>query len=376
MKIKILFFTLVSFLTLACAAVSGATLVATPTELPGAQEMVSPDFTSTPDLASASADPSTLSKENYRQFKTLYKWSLKDDTTVAKVNGIVISSETERVALLTQASNKYTLRVYDLQGGLIWEVSLPTKAAEHSALSFSPDGNLIAVGLDNGEVQIWDTNKGELFTSVHYHMYTTHALAFSPDRVLIASGASDQKAKIWILDTGLEISDQGNVVNVYDLAFSPNGRYLAISSAEVVIVVDTQTGQEAARYWDRDRATKNMFEVAFSSDGKKLASSSKLRGNRYAVLIWDFPSSTQSPTALVVDDFVEDLVFSSNNDLIIGSYRDKNKIGFLKIFDLQTHDVIGQLPLGPKLYMSYTNDLTMFIVLSEKKDVDIWGIPE
>jgi WD40 repeat protein len=163
---------------------------------------------------------------------------------------------------------------------------------------------------------------------------------------------------------------EDNKTNVYDLAFSPNGRYLAVS-ANVVVILDTETGQEVDRYWDRDHGTTDMFEVAFSPDGSTLAASGK-SGRKRQVLVWDFPSAAQNPTVIPVDAQVEDLVFTPTNDLFLGSYKDK---GLLGIFDLKTRRAIGQVSLGPKLYMSYSNDLSMFVVLSKKLDVDIWGIP-
>lgn len=384
MKIRTLFLALASFLALACATLSGTTLVVTPTELPVAQEIAAPDFISTPTPTSTLTGPETLSAENYKKFSPLYRWNAKDNT-IARVNGIAISSQVERIALITQMSNKYTLRLYDFPGNLIWEsLPLENKAASHSALTFSPDGKKIALGLDNGKVYLFDTENGRELEKFAYHFYTVQVVAFSPDGQMLASGASDQKVKLWVADSGMQIPTcfywdpvtkqkcrEDNKTNVYDIAFSPDGKYIAVS-ANVVVILDVETGQEIDRYYDSEKGTTDMFEVAFSPDGTTLAASGK-RGKARQVLVWNFPSGGQNPTVVPVGAKLEDLVFTPNNDLFLGSYE---KQGILGIFDMKTRRSIGQLPLGPKLYMSYTNDLSKFVVLSEKWDVDVWGIPK
>lgn len=382
MKTKFFLLVFTILLSLACVTLSGTSPTISRTE-PADSGLTAPVLTSTPAPTSTPVNSRILNKDNYKNFSPLYKWNAKDNT-FAKVNGIVISSQTERIALITQMSDKYTLRLYDFPGNLIWMSPLEGKAANHSALTFSPDGKTIALGMDSGKIQLWDTENGDLLNTFPYHFYTVHVVAFSPNGQMLASGASDQKLKLWMTETGMQIPTcfywdpitkqkcrEDNKTNVYDIAFSPDGKYIAVSS-HVVVIVDVESGQEVDRYYDRDKGTTDMFEVAFSPDGTTLAASGK-RGNARQVLVWDFPSGAQNPTVVPVGAKLEDLVFTPDNDLFLGSYE---KQGILGIFDMKTRMSIGKLPLGPKLYMSYANDLSKFVVLSEKFDVDVWGMPE
>jgi WD40 repeat protein len=70
----------------------------------------------------------------------------------------------------------------------------------------------------------------------HGHTKCVCALSFSPDGRLLASGDLGKTAKIWDAATGQEMAAlRGHKEYVYGLCFSPNGKLLATAGSENII---------------------------------------------------------------------------------------------------------------------------------------------
>jgi WD40 repeat protein len=72
----------------------------------------------------------------------------------------------------------------------------PVKATI-TASAVSPDGRMVALGFDNGLVQLYDASNGKLFQAYNAHQVAITVLAFSPDSKDLATGSLDHTVKIW-----------------------------------------------------------------------------------------------------------------------------------------------------------------------------------
>src|SRR5262249_30221565 len=115
------------------------------------------------------------------------------------------------------------------------------------------------------------------------HIGSVLSVAFSPDGKLLASGggggleeqgkALPGEIKLWDAQTGQKIRTPiGHTRQVLSVAFSHDGKLLASASEDKTVKVwDAQTGREIHTFKGHTGGVKS---VAFSPDGKLLASAS------------------------------------------------------------------------------------------------------
>jgi WD40 repeat protein/DNA-directed RNA polymerase specialized sigma24 family protein len=202
------------------------------------------------------------------------------------------------------------------------------------SLAFSPDGNLLAVGVAPDQVYLWRIPEISL-RGVLRENAGLRSLAFSPDGTRLAVGGN-RGVKIWDIETGsltrtLKIPDGYATA----LAYLPNGELLAISSSDhTVWLKTTNDGKNVLRLGNH---SDEITSVAFSADGSLLATGSK---DQYANL-WRISWGANSWSASLIyrwghEDWVTSLSFSPDGRfLATGSFD--NSIG---IWDLETGSLL------------------------------------
>ena len=91
-----------------------------------------------------------------------------------------------------------------------------------TALSFSPDGALLASGSEDYTVRIWQVDTRRVVRSLTGHLDTVRSVAWSPKSELLASGSDDGTVRVWQVDSGREVRPLwGHQDEVQSVAFSP-----------------------------------------------------------------------------------------------------------------------------------------------------------
>jgi RNA polymerase sigma factor (sigma-70 family) len=165
-----------------------------------------------------------------------------------------------------------TIRLWDPQTGR----RLLDIPADGVALACSPDGKQMVTAADDGSVSLWDTATGKRTTQLRggHEKPVTHA-AFTADGKGLITFCLDRRVCHWDLTSGrLEKTVELKVPRqVHRVCLSPDGQSLAVSprGQGPVFLLDTTTGEE--RFKLQGELSRGGFGLAFSPDGKTLATS-------------------------------------------------------------------------------------------------------
>jgi len=217
----------------------------------------------------------------------------------------------------TLASSSYdgTVQLWDVNTDTLKSTLIgPTKRV--TSIAFSPDGTLLAGGSSDKAVHLWDAVSGEHKAMLAGHTGSITTIAFSPDSKTLASGAWDNTVRLWDIATEKEkVVLSGHTYfgeytsGISNVAFSADSQVLvsAAFNEEGVYVWDAVTGRQK-RTLDAGR----ISTLAFSPDGKTLAI-----GGRSALNLWDIVSGEHKAALTKHTSFVNSLAFSPDGKTLV-----------------------------------------------------------
>jgi dipeptidyl aminopeptidase/acylaminoacyl peptidase len=187
------------------------------------------------------------------------------------------------------------------------------------AVSFKSDGRILGAAGPGGKLTFWDVRRADqILRSIEAHREPVLSFAFSPAGGYFASATfGDRQSSGEIVIRGRETvrALQGHVGAVRAIAFSPDGKILAAAGGRLgvadvrgdlwakpgqITLWDTASGRQIATLTGHKGF---VFSVAFSPDGKTLASGSFDR----TIKLWDVnfdqpPTTPQQRISLTVKD--------------------------------------------------------------------------
>jgi tRNA A-37 threonylcarbamoyl transferase component Bud32 len=142
---------------------------------------------------------------------------------------------------------------------------------EVNSVAFSPNGELLASAGLGGIVKVRKSRTGEEVQTLNAKTDFVYSVAFHPDGKHLAFAGADWKVKVCDWTTRQEAfacPSEADNRTAYRVAFSPDGRRLAVGSDGAVNVWDWVQGQ---RLLTLPGHAKKAISVAFSPDGRRLA---------------------------------------------------------------------------------------------------------
>ncbi len=143
-----------------------------------------------------------------------------------------------------------------------------------TALACSQDEQTLATGFESGTIRIWHLDNAQATFKLQKHTQKITALAFSPTQNILVSSSEDKSTILWQINAD---SAQINPIKTLDtnyfqrcLAFSPDGKYLALAGVNDIFLLNMQT--LAIEDTLSNAHDLMIFGLKFSPDGKSLLS--------------------------------------------------------------------------------------------------------
>ena len=241
--------------------------------------------------------------------------------------------------------------------GIVWTVA------------WSPDGNMIASGAQDGTVKLWDSHTGKQIRELALHEGTIMSISFSSSGRWLSIGPEWGDLKVWDFESGsMVLTNKGHSGRAM---FSPKGDLLAIGSGGnvwgrrvgsigSVDLLDVASGKQLLHLESGgDRA-------AFSADGSRFAAANGKKG----LTIWDVNGFREVGVIPITN--VMGMAFSPDNQYFaFGTFEgglglhniQEDKVSFL-------HEPAGNQVTG----VAISRNGRLLVATRQFHEVEVWGI--
>jgi WD40 repeat protein len=217
-------------------------------------------------------------------------------------------------------TNRSEAQVWDVAGGKL--LRTVTDDMMGMAPWLSRDGKFLAtVPWTTSNVAVWDLGTGKRTALLEGHTARPWIMTFGPDGKVLASAGDDRTIILWDLASGKSrwgVPAGDRLTSSAALAFSPDGKTLAgglTEKGDALQLLDVATGKRVASlpvFADRPPGAGRDYHLAYSPDGKLLAVATST-GAR----LWDVASG--KVVATLADKACNGVVFSHDGKLLAGS---------------------------------------------------------
>ena len=156
------------------------------------------------------------------------------------------------------------------------------------ALTFSPNGKILASCGDGVVTNLWSTETGDKLLTLSGDRSSIYNLAFSPDGNMLAS-ADNSKIYLWDLTdltTAKLVKKIKTHKSAHELLFSPDGKTLVSKGQSSIRLIDLISGTFLSIHTGNSDGlmSRGISKLIFLQDGKTLASA----GRDGTILLWDW----------------------------------------------------------------------------------------
>ncbi len=237
--------------------------------------------------------------------------------------------------LLMSGSSDFTVRVWDVHTQDVRHVYYKYMLYAVYAVAFSPDGKS-AVFVSEGDLLAFvDTYSWQVTDVLWGHIYPATSVAFSPTGQILASGADNGIIHLWSCAPPNHLPDEESRIRLYtreddwvmSLAFTSQGQFLASGGSDnnsEIFLWDLTTLNQP-NLWGSNpthrilgQHLEDIEALAFNQAGTLLASASR----DHIVGVWDVETGRSRYTLIGHQGQVQGVAFVPNGHLLLSGSMD------------------------------------------------------
>lgn len=281
-----------------------------------------------------SPDGQTLASGS--QDKTVRLWNIKENKHSvltghgltdwwSKVNSLAFSSTLQ---LLASGGDDKTIRLWSTETAEPLRV-LTGHTQAVTTVAIHPQGKFLASGSRDKTIIVWSLETGEQLINLEPHTEIL-SVCFSPDGNWLASGGENGKVDLCNWDKNEVITLQPHsewFAGVTSVAFHPQKRLIASGSKDKTIKISSV--KETKELMTLSSHTSEVNSIAISPDGKILISGSKDK----TLKLWNLNQGELIAT-IPHQGSVEEVAFSPNGKIVATACEDKVVRVYLNLLEL------------------------------------------
>ncbi|KAI9059837.1 WD40 repeat-like protein [Trametes sanguinea] len=243
--------------------------------------------------------------------------------------------------------------------------STDTGGADIRCLEFSPDGRLLACGIDWG-IQLRNVQTGAEIHVMKGRKNSVMSLSFSPDGKAILSGGHDGSVKLWDVATGACLGTwKRRFSYVPSVAWSSDGTLAASGSNFRTVGLWTVAPPEELKLEPLSTGQlSDVRSVIFAADGTLLSGSYDR-----TCKLWDTRTKSLIRT-LEHDSKVSVVAVSPNSELVACGLYDGQTVLWNKVDGIKLHAIPGP---GRVLSLKFSTDDTLAAAYTESS-LTLWDV--
>jgi len=238
------------------------------------------------------------------------------------------------------------------------------------SVAFSPDGNNLAMAIEDGFVRLWNARNGTLESSINVQRAKgpVWGVAYAPDGSQIATASDDGWVKLWDPRNSNDLDRRDLLSPARAVAFSPDGNYIATGTrVGAVRVFDARNLKSVVTTQGHDGWVTSL---AFSSDGKLLASA----GSDNTVKIWDVSDGDGKEVTTLKGNAgnVYAVAFHPTKKIVAWGGWDR----VIRLWDIEKNQQVGKLEghLEDVWSIAFVRDGVHLVSGSEDRTAKLWDI--
>lgn len=219
-------------------------------------------------------------------------------------------------------------------------------------VAFSVDGKRLLTAADDNLIHVWDSTTGKAIETFAGHKGPVNAIATGPNG-LVVTGSADQTAGVWTTiptwsmigqlgpkkETPLEFAGSPFAARVLSLAFSRDGKWLATGGGEAsrsgeLFIWDVAAQTMAKEF--KDAHSDTVMSIEFSRDGKYLVTGA---ADKF-VKLWDIAAGKLVKAFEGHTHHVLGVSIKADNSLIASAGADNA----IKIWNVETGEQSRTIP--------------------------------